>query len=78
MLFSFLYALPGDAVGNVGEFDALGLQLVADLIGKGEVLRLFRGAAGFDLFGDRGVLFSALGGLLLLGGAVCLIFRFKR
>ena len=32
----------------------------------------------YDSLRRRSVLFFALGGLLLLGGAVCLFFRFKR
>ena len=37
----FLHALPLRAAGHVGHFDALRLELIADTVSLGKVLRLF-------------------------------------
>ena len=77
-IFDILFSnpLPPDAMGDVGDFDTLGLELVADTVGLGKVFGLFGVLAGLDPglhfrvglagFGDDGKLPDGDGLLLQL------------
>ena len=55
-------------MGDVGQLDPGGLQLVADAVGLGEVLLLLRILAGADLRFDLGIGLAALGDNRKLAG----------
>ena len=60
LLIGDLCPLPADAAGDVGDLHALGLQLIADTVGLGEVFGLFRVVARLDLRSDGGIVAAIL------------------